>query len=102
MMASVQNHRRLPRIPLRLPIELTWRGDAWRAETEDVGPGGCLVLSPRALPSDGSLVLTLRNEERADALRVYGSVAWAAGARYGIAYAPARVGAHDPASWFQR
>src|SRR5512142_3565866 len=44
---DVLNPRRAPRIPARCPVEIRHRCSSWRAETEDVGPRGLQLVTPR-------------------------------------------------------
>ena len=45
----IQDQRRAPRVPLRVGATVEHRGIKWRVETQDVGPGGCLITSERSL-----------------------------------------------------
>jgi hypothetical protein len=75
------------------------------AETEDVGPGGCMVISPRPLPPGVSLRLAIDVEGIPDRLSVLGLVAWAqqgTRSRAGVAFARSQPGGVSPQAWFQR
>jgi hypothetical protein len=41
--------RRSPRVPARLRVQVQHASEEWQAETEDLGPRGCLLVSPRPL-----------------------------------------------------
>ncbi|MFL5300376.1 MAG: PilZ domain-containing protein [Anaeromyxobacteraceae bacterium] len=100
---SLQNPRRTPRIPIRLPVDVVQGGDAWRAETADLGPGGCLVVSSRPLVPRTALRLVVRSSAVPDVLAVSASVAWAAGGRGGVAFGPSQPRAGvAPAAWFRK
>ena len=103
MGAFIQNPRRSPRVPLRLPAEVTQHGASWPGEIEDFGPGGCLVRSPRVLAQGASLRLVLRCEEAGDALSVAAQVAWLKEDRSGVAFLPRRaIACEDPKGFFDR
>jgi PilZ domain len=103
MTPFLHNPRRGPRVPLRLRVDIAHRGDSWEAETEDLGPGGCLVLSQRPLVERAPLRLVLRASELPDTLSVSGSVAWATPARGGVAFRARQLGLGvDPEAWFKR
>lgn len=99
----IPNPRRAPRIPARLRVEVAHAGETWSAETGDLGPGGCLVVSPRPLVERAPLSLVLRAEVLRDPLSVGGSVAWAREARGGVAFTERRFASGgDPATWFRQ
>ncbi len=86
-----------------MPVEILHRGDSWQATTQDVGPGGCLVSSPRALVTGTQLRLVLRSAAVPEALNVAGNVAWARDALGGVAFTIRPLGfAPRPDRWFQR
>jgi PilZ domain-containing protein len=100
---SLQNPRRTPRVPIRLRVDVVQDGDAWHAETADLGPGGCLVVSPRPLVPRAALRLVLRSAAVPEVLAVSASVAWTAGGRGGVAFAPSQPwAAVAPAAWFRK
>jgi PilZ domain-containing protein len=100
---SLQNPRRTPRVPIRLRVDVAQDGDAWRAETADLGPGGCLLVSPRPLVPRAALRLVVRSAAVPDVLAVPASVAWAAGGRGGVAFGPSQPwAATAPAAWFRK
>lgn len=82
------------------------RGVDFRAETADVGPKGCLVVSPRPLDPGTWVRLMLQADPLPEKLRVTGRVAWAvqpARVRAGVAFAEMQVERNqDPFAWFER
>ena len=97
----IPNPRRAPRIQARLRVELAHAGETWSAETVDLGPGGCLVVSSRPLVARTPLRLVLRAEVLRDPLSVGGSVAWAREARGGVVFSERRYASGgDPSAWF--
>jgi hypothetical protein len=100
MSAYVKNWRRTPRIPARLSLEITHHGETWAGQTEDLGPGGLLLISPKRLIPGTALRLVLHSEEICEALNVAGDVAWCMDIRGGIKFSSRQV--TDPQAWFQR
>ncbi len=82
------------------------RGLDFVAETEDVGPKGCLVVSPHPLDPGTWVRLMLEADRLPEKLRVTGRVAWAAQparVRAGVAFAEMQVERNqDPFAWFER
>ncbi|HEU4386053.1 MAG TPA: PilZ domain-containing protein [Anaeromyxobacteraceae bacterium] len=105
-MRFISNPRQAPRVPARLRVEMLHRGIDFRAETEDVGPKGCLVVSPKPLDPGAWVRLMLEADRLPEKLRVTGRVAWATQpARYrgGVAFAEMQVERNqDPFAWFDR
>jgi len=99
---SIRNDRRAPRIPLRVWATISLDGQEWRVETEDVGPGGCLVRSERALLAGASVRITIPVAVLPDPLDIPGKVAWSLPPRAGIAF---EVGLlqrqNSPGKWFK-
>jgi hypothetical protein len=103
MASFVENDRRAPRLPLALSVELAHRGESWIARTGDLGPGGCLVHSPRPLIERAPLRLVLQAAALREPLAVAASVAWAREASLGLAFLPRQAGpGRDPEVWFRR
>jgi hypothetical protein len=99
----IPNPRRTPRVPARIRVELAHGGHTWQAETGDLGPGGCLVVSPRPLVERAPLRLVLRADVLPEPLSVAGSVAWAREVRGGVAFESGRTApGADPSAWFRR
>jgi PilZ domain-containing protein len=65
------------RVPARIVVEVRDRLTAFQAETEDVGPGGCQLLSPRAVEVGRELKLALRSPGLRWAAPAAGRVVWA-------------------------
>lgn len=105
-MRYISNPRRAPRVPARLRVEVLHRGVDFRAETADVGPKGCLVVSPRPLDPGAWVRLMLEADRLPEKLRVTGRVAWASQPgreRAGVAFAEMQVERNqDPFAWFDR
>lgn len=104
MKRYIENPRRSPRVPARCTVALTRRGDGWQAETEDLGPGGCLVVTPRPLRPGESVGLHIESEHVAQPLRVLGRVAWVGQGqqRAGVSFGVEQFGSQpDPAAWFR-
>jgi hypothetical protein len=92
-------------VPARLRVAVAHKGDGWNAETEDLGPGGCLLLSHRALAAGARLRLAIESDGLGDRLSVLGQVAWARRdprLRAGIAFDVRQPGAVDPNVWFEK
>lgn len=105
-MEYISNPRRAPRVPIRLRVEVLHRGVDFLAETEDIGPKGCLVASPRPLDPGAWVRLLLESNRLPQKLRVTGRVAWASQPerqRAGVAFAEMKVERdQDPFVWFDR
>jgi len=100
----VLNPRRSPRLPARCRVTVAHGGAGWVAETEDVGPRGCQIVSQRPLEAGGVARLIIESARVATPLSVVGRIAWTAGEgrhRAGVAYAERQSGV-DPASWFKK
>ncbi len=101
----IENPRRSPRVPARCTVALTRRGDGCQAETEDIGPGGCLVLTPRLLRLGEPVGLHIESDHVPRPLRVLGRVAWVGYGgrpRAGVAFTQEPFSSRsDPAAWFQ-
>jgi hypothetical protein len=102
-MEYIQNPRRSPRAPARCRAKLGFvDGSRVEAETEDVSPHGCQVVSPRAVPLDAQISVELSSDLPVEALAVQGTVAWCSGTppfRAGIAFA--KGGQRSAARWFE-
>jgi hypothetical protein len=74
------------------------------AETEDLGPRGCQLLSLRPLEVGGAARLVIETDRVVTPLSVLGRVAWSNGIgrhRAGVAFAERQPGV-DPAGWFRK
>jgi hypothetical protein len=86
---DVLNPRRAPRVPVRFSVELRHRFSSWSAETEDLGPGGCQIVTPRLLSRGRDVRVRLRSEELGRTVSLDGRVVWTrpeAPARIGVAF----------------
>ncbi len=101
----VHNARRWPRVPARCTVVVASRVGQWPAETEDLGPGGCQLVSPRVIAAGGEVRLAIAADALAERLSVRGRVAWTSATttpvRLGVAFAAGQDGA-DPGAWFGR
>ncbi len=99
MRADILNPRRVPRIPLRCTVDIRHRFSTWSGQTEDLGPGGCQIVSPRAVDPGRELKLVIRCDALGRPLEESGKVVWTR------AEAPARLGvafkANADAAWFE-
>jgi hypothetical protein len=101
---SILNPRRSPRLPARCRVTVAHGGAGWVAETEDVGPRGCQIVSPRPLEVGGAARLIIESDRVVAPLTVTGRVAWSTGIgrqRAGVAFAE-RPGGVDPTVWFKK
>ena len=92
MVEWLENPRKAPRVRLRLPVSVLAGAVAFEAATEDLGPHGCQLLAPRALPAGAALTITLRAAEAPAPLHASAGVAWVsprAPWRIGVAFDPA-------------
>ncbi|HZY02277.1 MAG TPA: PilZ domain-containing protein [Anaeromyxobacteraceae bacterium] len=105
-MRLILDPRRSPRVPVRLRVQVQHASGEWQAETEDVGPGGCLLVTPRPLDPGAWLRLAIDGGRLPERLRVAGRVAWSSRLepyRAGVAFVPMQEqGGEDPAAWFRR
>jgi hypothetical protein len=105
MAPRADNVRRFPRLRARCTVLVRDRYGVWQAETEDVGPRGCRIVTPRS-QTVGTLVgLTVESAAVPDRLEVTGQIVWAVRdrpSRAGISFtgAASRPGAPGPAAWF--
>jgi hypothetical protein len=102
MRKSLHNERRVPRVPFRVWATVEHRGRQWPVETEDIGPGGCLVVSDRHLISGLGLKIVLRCQAVSDPLAADGSVAWFLAPRGGISFGDRGLALRQSAgAWFR-
>jgi hypothetical protein len=83
---EVINPRRAPRVAHRCNVELRDRFASWKAETEDLGPGGCKVASPRLTVPGREVQLHIRCDAIGRVIHATGRVVWS---RY---QTPSRLG----------
>ena len=83
------NPRRVPRIPARLAVQVRYRFSAWSAETEDLGPRGCQLVTPRLVSLGREVKLEIDCPTLRRRVRASGTIAWArpeAPSRLGVAF----------------
>lgn len=100
MQAEIVNPRRAPRVPLRASVEIRHHLFRWMGETEDLGPGGCQIVSPRPLDRGRDVKLTLRVERLGRTVTASGRVAWSRAespTRLGVAFERSR----SDKGWFE-
>lgn len=98
MSEEILNPRRAPRVPFRCDVEIRHRLAVWNGETDDIGPGGCRIVTPRVLDPGRSVKLAIRCDAMPRTLLAAGTVVWMrsnAPARLGIAFYGSA-----PAEWF--
>src|SRR5512132_4561781 len=99
MRADILNPRRLPRVPLRCTVDIRHRFSTWSGQTEDLGPGGCQIVSPRAVDPGRELKLVIRCDALGRPIEESGKVVWSR------AEAPARLGVafkkREEGGWFE-
>jgi len=101
----IENPRRHPRVPVRLRVKVVQRGEDFQAETEDMGPGGCLLVSPRPLGVGLPLRLAIGCDGLSEKLLVLGHVAWheaRSRMRSGVAFDARQSGSVQPKWWFEQ
>lgn len=98
MRTDLLNPRRVPRVPVRCAVEIRHRFSSWSGETEDLGPGGCQIVSPRPVDPGRELKLVIRCDALGRTLDASGKVVWSRAeepARLGVAF-----GKDARAEWF--
>jgi hypothetical protein len=99
MRMDILNPRRVPRVPLRCVVDIRHRFSTWSGETEDLGPGGCQIVSPRSVELGRELKLVIRCDALGRPIDASGKVVWSraeAPARLGVAFKP-----DAEAGWFE-
>lgn len=102
---AAQN-RRFPRLRARCRVQVRDGYGAWEAETEDVGPRGCRIVTRRPQIVGALVGLTVESDSVREKLEVTGEVVWTVRddrlARAGISFAASasRPGAPGPGAWF--
>jgi hypothetical protein len=102
--AFVLNPRKFPRVQAKFRIVVKHAGAGWSAETFDVGPTGCQIVTPRPMTIGEPARLVIDAPGVTPPLSVLGKVAWVADQgriRAGIAYAERQLDS-DPTEWFRR
>ncbi|HET9553324.1 MAG TPA: PilZ domain-containing protein [Anaeromyxobacteraceae bacterium] len=98
---DILDPRRAPRVPQRCQVEIRDRFSSWRAETEDLGPRGCQLVTPRLAAPGRELSLAIRCEPIGRTVRASGRVVWSR------AVEPSRLGVellpgHTDLGWFEQ
>jgi hypothetical protein len=99
MVEEILNPRRAPRVAFRCDVEIRHRLAVWSGETDDIGPGGCRVVTPRVLDPGRAVKLAIRSDALPRTLLASGRVVWMrsnAPARLGIAFDGSAA-----AEWFE-
>jgi hypothetical protein len=91
---------------MRCRVRLRDRFGVWDAETEDLGPRGCRIVTQRPQTVGALVGLTLASEHMPEVLEVTGQIVWTRlerPARAGISFAggASGPGAPAPAAWFE-
>jgi hypothetical protein len=100
MAEFIVNPRRSPRAPARCRAAVSSTQGWFEAETEDIGPTGCQLVSPKLVRKGDVVQLAVTNEKVAEPLKVVGRVAWVspqAPWRLGIAFDEEQK---ESARWF--
>lgn len=100
MHTEVLNPRRAPRVPHRCTVEIRDRFAAWKAETEDLGPRGCQLVTPRLAAPGRELHLQIRCHAIGRTIKATGRVVWTRAqepSRLGVAFEAGRT----EAGWFE-
>jgi PilZ domain len=100
-----EESRRFPRLVTRCRVRIRDRFGTWEAETEDLGPRGCRIVTARPQTVGALVALTLESDCVAGSLEVAGQVVWARAerpARAGISFTgrASAPGALAPSAWF--
>jgi hypothetical protein len=97
----IVNPRRAPRAPARCRAAVVSRETRFEADTEDIGPRGCQVVSPVLFRKGEAVRVLVVSESIAEPLQAGGQIAWAAAQtpwRVGIAFDEGSLAA--AARWF--
>lgn len=102
---ELEDTRRYPRLRARCRVLVRDRYGVWEALTEDLGPRGCRIVTPRPQTVGALVGLVVESDALPDKLEVTGQVVWAVRdqpSRAGISFAGAASGpgAQNPAAWF--
>jgi hypothetical protein len=88
---DVLNPRRAPRIPARCPVVVRHRFSTWKAETEDLGPRGLQLVTPRLVAPGREVRLLMDVPGLQRRVQGMGKVVWTraeAPSRLGVAFHP--------------
>jgi len=98
---EVLNPRRAPRVPQRCTVEVRDRFSSWLAETEDLGPRGCQLVTPRLAAPGRELSLTIRCDAIGRDIKATGRVVWSRAvepSRLGVEFQHGRT----ESGWFEQ
>jgi hypothetical protein len=98
--AELVNPRRAPRVAHRCRVEVRDRFSTWTASTEDLGPLGCQLVTPRLASPGRELKLRIHCEAIGQTIEASGKVVWSRAetpSRLGVQFQPDRA---NPA-WFE-
>lgn len=102
MTASPREHRRFARLPSQCRVWVRDRYGVWDAETEDVSPRGCRIVTPRRQTVGALVRLTVVAERLVEPLLVSGQVVWVTAgppARAGISFTGSPSDAPGAGAW---
>jgi PilZ domain len=103
MAEFIVNPRRAPRATVRLHAAVVSSAGAFDAETEDIGPRGCQVVSPALVKMGDALEVAVTSEKLPEPLKARGKATWVsehAPWRVGIAFDDAYVPSAE--RWFEK
>lgn len=103
MAQFIVNPRRAPRAAARCRAAVVSPTGAFDAETEDIGPRGCQVVSPTLVRSGDALEVAVTSEKVPEPLKARGKVTWVSEQppwRVGIAFEDAYVPSAE--RWFEK
>jgi hypothetical protein len=99
--SEVLNPRRAPRVAHRCLVEVRDRFATWLAQSEDLGPRGCQLVTPRLAAPGRDLAITIRCTAIGRDLRATARVVWSRTVqphRLGLEFLPGRL----EAGWFEQ
>jgi hypothetical protein len=104
---GAEDARRAPRMAVRCHVVVRGRAGSWTAETEDLGPGGCQLVTQQYQDVGREVAIAISSPLMQRPLVASGRVVWIAEAtglaRVGIAFDGAKgPGTLAPADWFAR
>jgi hypothetical protein len=88
---DILNPRRALRVAIRCAVRIQHQLDTWQGETEDIGPGGCQIVTSRVVEPGTEVKLAIACAALHRAVAVMGRVIWARAeppVRLGIAFEP--------------
>lgn len=96
---TLHDPRRSPRLLARCRVDVRHRLARWRAETEDLGPDGCQLVTPRLVATGHDVRLSIHVPELGRAVDGLATVVWSRAeqpSRLGLRFQPDR----SDRSWF--